>query len=61
MVVLVIGATAYWLIGYAFMFGDGNDFVGWTGFALYNVPASKWSFWFYQSIFANTASTIARY
>lgn len=53
-----IGATAYWLIGYAFAFGDGNEFIGWTGFALHGVPSSKLSFFFYQTIFSNTASTI---
>ena len=57
----VIGATVYWLVGYAFAFGDGNEFIGWTGFALQGVSPSKLSFWFYQTIFANTASTIVRY
>jgi ammonia channel protein AmtB len=57
----VIGATIYWLVGYAFAFGDGNEFIGWTGFALQGVSPSKLSFWFYQTIFANTASTIVRY
>ena len=55
----VIGATAYWLFGYAIAYGDGNVFIGWTGFALQDVSPSRFSFWFYQSIFANTASTIA--
>lgn len=58
---IVIGATVYWLVGYAFAFGDGNEFIGWTGFALQGVSPSKLSFWFYQTIFANTASTIVRY
>ncbi|XP_046459388.1 ammonium transporter 2-like isoform X2 [Daphnia pulex] len=53
-----IGATVYWLVGYAFAYGDGNEFIGWTGFALQGVSPSKLSFWFYQTIFANTASTI---
>lgn len=57
----VIGATVYWLVGYAFAYGDGNEFIGWTGFALQGVSPSKLSFWFYQTIFANTASTIVRY
>ncbi|KAK4010730.1 hypothetical protein OUZ56_019862 [Daphnia magna] len=53
-----IGATVYWLVGYAFAYGDGNEFIGWTGFALQGVSPHKISFWFYQTIFANTVSTI---
>lgn len=56
----VIGATVYWLVGYAFAYGDGNEFIGWTGFALQGVSPHKISFWFYQTIFANTVSTIVR-
>ena len=45
-------------MGYALAHGEGNDFMGWTGFALVGVDPSRLSYWFYQAIFANTASTI---
>ncbi len=40
---IVFAATtlAYWTVGFAFMFGDGNSFIGWKGLALtgeHNAP-----------------------
>lgn len=30
-VVFALSAIAYWLVGFAIMFGDGNSFMGWSG------------------------------
>lgn len=54
----VVGCTSYWLVGYALAWGEGNSIVGWTNFALSDIPDDKVSLAFYQLIFANTASTI---
>jgi Amt family ammonium transporter len=53
----------FFLVGYAFMFGEGCGFIGWTGFALQGsgplvgnvqLPA----FWFFQAAFCGAAATI---
>lgn len=61
------GSVAYWAVGFAFMFGTGNDFIGTSGWFildpkafssldLANVPLmTKWLF---QVVFAATAATI---
>ena len=55
----VLGAIAYWLFGYAFAFGaDGNSFIGYKYFALADLPADKYSHWFFHYVFAATAATI---
>ena len=55
----VIGAVAYWLFGYAFAFGGkSNGFIGHEYFALANLPADKYSNWFFHFVFAATAATI---
>ena len=54
-----MGAVAYWLFGYAFAFGaDGNGFIGYKFFALADLPADKYSHWFFHFVFAATAATI---
>jgi len=40
-IVVAITTLAYWSVGFAFMFGDGNSFIGWKGLALtgeHNAP-----------------------
>lgn len=54
-----IGAVAYWLFGYSFAFGrESNSFIGHDYFALANLPAEKYSHWFFHFVFAATAATI---
>ncbi|GAB3904509.1 ammonium transporter [Mucilaginibacter boryungensis] len=61
----------FWAIGYAFMFGSGNGFIGWGGadgktwFFLQNTPLTYGStgipvlaHWIFQYAFADTCSTI---
>lgn len=61
----------FWAIGYAFMFGHGNGFIGWGGadgkpwFFLSNIPATYeatgiplLAHWIFQYAFADTCSTI---
>ncbi len=60
----------FFLVGYAFMFGEGNSFIGWDGFALGgNVAGADgsaavadnlpiWAFWLFQAAFCGAAATI---
>lgn len=58
-IVTVIGAVAYWLFGYAFGFGEkGNGFIGYSYFALADLPAEKFSHWFFHYVFAASTATI---
>ncbi len=55
----------FFLVGYAFMFGEGNGFMGMSGFCLAGVPdiipdtnVQKWAFWLFQAAFCGAAATI---
>ncbi|MGB2819816.1 MAG: ammonium transporter [Phycisphaerae bacterium] len=55
----------FFLVGYAFMFGSGNGFIGFSGFGLEGVPdvipdtnVQKWAFWLFQAAFCGAAATI---
>eukprot|EP01025_Chloroclados_australasicus_P045062 TRINITY_DN4914_c1_g1_i2.p1 TRINITY_DN4914_c1_g1~~TRINITY_DN4914_c1_g1_i2.p1 ORF type:complete len:540 (+),score=48.63 TRINITY_DN4914_c1_g1_i2:117-1736(+) len=50
----------WWAIGYAFAFGKGNSFIGWTYFFTSNYPNEVWFFadWFFNFAFAATTTTI---
>ena len=53
----------FFLVGYAFMFGQGNGFIGWTGFGMSSSASgpsnlSIWAFWLFQAAFCGAAATI---
>ena len=55
---------AFFLVGFAFMFGEGNSYIGWSLFALEGLPVTIEStvtgptFFIFQLAFAGTAITI---
>ncbi len=55
----------FFLVGFAFMFGQGNGFVGWSMFGLSGAPdfwpdtnVHTWAFWLFQAAFCGAAATI---
>lgn len=58
------GSLVYWAVGFAFMFGAGNGFIGSTGFFLQDTFANLGldiplaAFFIFQTVFAATAATI---
>ncbi len=66
---LSIGLIAFWFIGFGIMFGDGNAFMGLTGFLVDSTDAASYpslawtsvpvySAFFFQAVFAAVATTI---
>ncbi|CAG5124632.1 unnamed protein product [Candidula unifasciata] len=53
-----IAGVAYWLVGFAFAFGPGNNFIGWTYFALAYHPDNELAHVFLELVIAATCSTI---
>ena len=60
-----VASVMFFFVGYGLMFGDGNGFVGLTGWALCGVPdiipgtnVAKWAFWLFQAAFCGAAATI---
>ncbi|GFS15567.1 ammonium transporter [Elysia marginata] len=53
-----VAGIAYWTLGYAFAHGDGNEFIGWTGWASHELPTTELASFFFQFVFAATAATI---
>ncbi|KAK3580937.1 hypothetical protein CHS0354_008235 [Potamilus streckersoni] len=53
-----ICGVSYWLFGYALAYGDGNQFIGQTYFAITGLPDSRYGFFFFQFAFTATAATI---
>lgn len=58
------GSLVFWAVGFAFMFGSGNSFIGSTGYFLQDsfanlgldIPIA--AFFIFQTVFAATAATI---
>ena len=58
-----IASIMFFLVGYAFMFGKGNGFIGLSAFGLSSngsFPANLpvWAFWVFQAAFCGAAATI---
>jgi ammonium transporter, Amt family len=57
-----VASVMFFLVGYAFMFGVGNDFIGFSGFAMFgaNNPSGvpDFAFLLFQTAFAGAAATI---
>lgn len=52
LIVFAIATLAYWAIGFAFMYGDGNDFIGVAGFFLTGSDNSPATGDAYQGVFS---------
>ena len=53
-----IGAGSFLLFGYAFAFGAGSQFIGYTHFGLIGLELEDYAFMFFQCTFAATSATI---
>jgi Amt family ammonium transporter len=51
LIVFVLASLAFWLTGFALMFGDGNDFLGWNGWFLRGDDNSPSTFENYQGVY----------
>ena len=52
------GSLAFWACGFALAFGQGSPVIGLSHFFALGLPASQYSFMFFQSTFATTCATI---
>jgi Amt family ammonium transporter len=58
-----MASLGFFLVGYAFMFGDGNSFIGTKGWCLFGLePIANgvplYAFWLFQAAFCGAAATI---
>ena len=58
-----MASLAFFLVGYALMFGDGNAFCGLKGWCLFGLDANAsgiplYAFWLFQAAFCGAAATI---
>ncbi len=58
-----MASLGFFLVGYAFMFGEGNAFIGMKGFCLIGVDdmaggVPTFAFWLFQAAFCGAAATI---
>lgn len=56
-----LASILYFIVGYAFMFGEGNSFIGLSGFGLSGLTSDGlpvWAAWMFQAVFCGTAATI---
>ncbi len=56
-----VASIMYFLIGYGLMFGDGNSFIGLSGFGLSGFESDGipvYAAWMFQAVFCGTAATI---
>jgi hypothetical protein len=56
----LVGCICYWLVGYAFAYGDSaGGFIGASNFLLLDGD-TDFAFWFFQFVFSATAATVNR-
>jgi len=57
-----VASVMFFLVGYALMFGEGNGFMGLSGFGLRGAANPSgvplWAFWLFQAAFCGAAATI---
>ena len=59
MVDVLIGGVSYWAIGWGLSYGKGtSNMIGQAEFFGYGTDADDYPFWFFQFVFAATATTI---
>ena len=60
LIVSGFSGVAYWMFGFAFAYGEGNDFIGLSNFALIDADKddSTYANFFFQYTFAAATATI---
>ncbi|MEW5913502.1 MAG: ammonium transporter [Thermodesulfobacteriota bacterium] len=56
-----VASILFFLVGYGLMFGEGNSFIGLSGFGLSGLKSTNlpiWASWMFQAVFCGTAATI---